>query len=71
VQRRTLGGLVASSRCQQRVWELQLAVELGLEVGEIEVVLPGLAVVVYLPAAGDALAVFAEGAGEALREVER
>src|SRR5262245_7433000 len=40
-------------------------------VGEIEVVLPRRAVVADLPAAGDGLAVLAEGAGEPLGEVER
>src|SRR5919106_5593724 len=40
-------------------------------VHEVEVVLPCLAVVADLPAAGDRLAVSTEGAGEALGEVER
>src|SRR5687767_14994986 len=41
------------------------------DVGAVEVVLPGRAVVADLPATGDGRAVLAEGAGVALAEVER
>src|SRR5918995_1525622 len=42
-----------------------------LDVGEVEVVLPGFAVMANLPCAGNGLAVIADGAGVALGEIER